>query len=291
MSIPPLTYHAPTDSTPNPFIHPSPHNRKLHDPMRTKIALVGFGEKNGRTAPYNDPEWEIWHFNMGNRIAIAYDDEGRFRADRWFDLHEDHAQDAKDRAWIHSCPVTIYLTTMFTENPHARVFPLQKVERFMRDTFKMAEPYWASSYAYCLAFAMMEDVTDIGLHGIEMDWGRERSHERANLEFMLGLALGSGINIHTQSRTLLRHPARYGFEYDKERDGVIQECGELMRQFLQAKDMKNAFDCIMDARILALVQARQTLLYTIDNCSHLSLAHLREILDAERTTTTTSRVD
>lgn len=247
-----LSYDPETFSSPNPFVDPSPLNGQ---PGRTKVALVGFMEQNERTAPYDDPEWDLWCFNMGNRLGFMHDAQGRFRADRWFDLHEEHAQDAKDLAWIHKCPVPLYLTHAFSDNPMTRTLDL--VDLQMRLSLRagrlMRCDYFASSYAYAMALALADGYTTIGFYGMDLDWGRERIVERGNLEYWMGVAEGLGVTLEIGPQCkLLTHPGLYGIEYDKERDAVLDLCAELLRQLMQSTAMRERLEQNLDVRIQEL---------------------------------------
>lgn len=247
-----LTHDPQTSSAPNPFVNPSPLNGL---PGRMKVALVGFEEQNQHTAPYDDPEWEIWGFNMANRLGFMRDEAGRFRADAWFDLHQLHAQSELDLAWIHKCPVPIYLTEQIGGNPHVRILDLEAIEHgiLSRHGRMIACTYFASSFAYALALAISLGYTTIGLFGVSLDWGRERVVERGNLEYWMGVAEGIGLEVRTDPHSkLLTHPGLYGFHYDRERDGVIRSCAELMRQLAQSPDVAQALDDTLRERLEAL---------------------------------------
>lgn len=233
------------------------HDGKIlqDEPKRKKVALIGFEEANLRSAPYDDAEWEVWGFNMGNRMGIMHDANGCFRADRWFDLHPEAPQSALDMAWINQCPMPLYLPTVFGTNPYATQYPLNDVEDFFKKEYGIG-PYWASSFAYALALAIVEGFTTIGIYGINLNWGRERVVERGNLEFWLGLALGRGIDIKfSPDCRLLTHPARYGIEYYEEKDQVIRDCGELVRQLLSGKEFKAGIDHELQMRHEAIEDA------------------------------------
>lgn len=266
-----MSHHAPTDSTPNPFENPSPLNMAK---TREKVAIVGFVEQNERTAPYDDPEWDIWGFNMANRLGFMHDSQGRFRADRWFDLHEEHAQDAKDMAWINACPVPIYLTHAFGENVWTRKLWLDDVEFMIARRYKRLPviDYFASSFAYATALALAEGYTTIGFFGVSLDWGRERVVERGNLEYWIGFAQGLGIDIvMSPNSKLLKHPGLYGIEYTKEKEGVEQLCAELVRQLLQSSGIKEKLDQSLVGRANALTHIRQECANLVDRLIYQSV--------------------
>lgn len=247
----PLTMHGPTHSSPNPFENPSPLNQSI---IRKKVAICGFEEQNNRTAPYDDPEWDVWGFNMANRLGFMHDGQGRFRADRWFDLHEAHAQSSADMAWINSCPVPLYLPTVFGVNPLARAYPLEWVCQKLK-----GPAYFASSFAYAVALALVEGYSEIGLFGVNLDWGRERVVERGNLEYWMGIAAGMGRTLHlSPGSKLCTHPGLYGLEYAKEKEGVIEICATVIRQLLQDRDAdyQSRFDADVTQRVTELLHLR-----------------------------------
>jgi hypothetical protein len=242
-----MTRHEPTRSEPNPFENPSSLNGQ---PGRMKFAICGFEEQNHRTAPYDDPEWDIAGFNMANRMGFMHDSEGRFRADLWFDLHEAHAQSEPDMAWIHTCPTVLFLPSVFTKNPNAVAYPLAWV---MKKIGGDARPYFASSFAYAFALALAQGYTTIGLFGVNLNWGRERIVERGNLEYWIGIAQGAGVEVvFSPDSKLLTHPALYGLEYTKEKEGVEQICVDTIRQLFQTPEMKHLFEKDLDDRIRVL---------------------------------------
>jgi hypothetical protein len=122
-------------------------------------------------------------------------------------------------AWIHCCPVPLYLTEPYPINPRARVYPLLDVRTHYLEYCEL--PYFASSFAYMLALAMHEGYHTIGLFGCDLDWGRERMVEHGNLAFWVGLARGLGHTVYIPpgSRFLV-HPALYGFDYWKEKTAI-----------------------------------------------------------------------
>lgn len=255
----------PTNSSPD-YRNPSPLNARPGSIPRKKIAIMGFEEANKQTGPWNDPEWDVFGFNMANRMGFHHDDQGRFRADVWFDLHEEKAQSELDMAWIDQCPCPIILPTVFGTNPNAQAYPLTHIEAWLLREFGIVQPYWASSFAYAFALAMYDGATTIGLFGVNLDWGRERIVERGNLEFYIGLAMGRGIEvIRSPNSKLLTHPARYGIEYDAERNQVIEDCGAVVRQLGQTKEFKDSIHTEFLERITALEHIRDEMVAALHN--------------------------
>ena len=205
--------------------NPSPLNglagrAKLGLPPATKVAIVGFTDKVQRQAPYDDPTWEIWGFNMANRMDFMTDAEGRFRADRWFDLHPMSVQSPEDLAWIACCPVPLYLTEPYPANHMARVYPYDDIHTDFLLRYGL-HPIFSSSFAYAVALALHEGYTTIGLYGCDLDWGRERVVEHGNLAFWAGLALGLGCDVRIPlTSAFLRPQPQYGFDYHQEKLAV-----------------------------------------------------------------------
>lgn len=188
---------------------------ELAMPIRKKVSIVGFEQAYTPTAPMDDPAYEIWGLNHANRLGFMVDSQGRFRADRWFDLHQRHAQSEADLAWIDTCRLPIYLTDKFTENSYAVVYPVDVMSRH----YKL--DYFCSSFAYMLVLACWIGFSEIRLDGINLSYGRERLVERGNLEYWIGRLQGEGYNIVIpESSTLLTHPYRYGFDYTEEKEAV-----------------------------------------------------------------------
>lgn len=210
-------------------------------PGRKKVSIVGFEQAYTPTAPMDDPKYEIWGLNHANRLGFMVDSLGRFRADRWFDLHQEHAQSKEDLDWIHTCPIPIYLTDKFTDNQNAIAYPIEKI------VASWGYDYFCSSFAYMLALAAYEGFHEIRLDGINLGYGRERLVERGNLEFWIGILRGRR-NVITipDSSELLTHPYRYGFDYTEEKEAVEQMMAV------------SVIECKRDAAVLSLLEQHET---------------------------------
>ena len=243
---------------PNPRFNLS--ERKIFGNVRKKVCIVGFEEAVNPQAPMNDPEWEIWGLNHANRLGFMKDDEGKLRVDRWFDLHEEHAQSPEDLEWTHTCPVPIYLTSLYTENPMALVYPLEEVMcKFSRPAETGHQPdYWCSSFAYMLALAAYEGFKEIRISGVNLNFGRELPIERGNLEYWMGYLRGLGYCITTPSDSkLCRHPYRYGFQYIEEKEWVEQRMANLIFELLGYPEIADLFQKGMKERHEAMKASGQ----------------------------------
>jgi hypothetical protein len=213
-----MTHLADLDLPPSPLnmryavTRPQAGELFLDGPRRRWVAIVGAGY--GREyAPLMDPRWEVWALN----VIPPIDAEGRLRADRWFELHQRHAQSADDMRWIAKCPVPIYVPDdLMDASPNAVAYPLAQIEeRFCK--------YWACTFAYQIALAIEDGFERIGLFGVDLSRGtaRERTVEWACVSFWVGVAGASGVQISTPPGSRLgKHQHRYGLEYDAEKSEV-----------------------------------------------------------------------
>lgn len=229
-------------------------------PTRKKIAIVGFGDCDPREAPYDDPTWEVWGLNHAYRVGtmtVRYpggrsevhpgfmrDRFGDFRPDRWFELHQAHAQPPEDLVWIRTCPVPIYVVDTYPKSPTAVPYPLDAV---LARWAPFGGDYFASSFAYMFALALTWDVKTIGLFGCDLDWGRERAVEHGNLAYWIGLARGLGVTVEIpKDSRLCRHYARYGIEYDQEKGAVEDRMARLILELLQDGIIRTKWSQLID---------------------------------------------
>lgn len=210
---------------------------------RRKVAICGAGGQ--RQMPWDDPTYECWSIN--NFYNSSRDSSGRYAASRHWEQHQvfpdragRHAgqviQDANDIAWLRECPVPIYTTEPFPENPRAVVYPLQAyVDRGYRD-------YFCCTFAYQILQAHVEGFEELLVCGLELLLGtkREATFEAACVAYWLGFVEGRGMRVtlapaarewatfgpghpscKVESRQLLLyHPYRYGHQYWDEADFV-----------------------------------------------------------------------
>ena len=255
----------------------SRHNWRPGQPRRTKVAIVGFEEQLLRTAPLNDPSYEVWAFNHANRVGFMRDEHGDLRADCWFDLHEQHAQSREDLEWIHTCPVPIYLTSLYTDNPNARAYPIEAI----MDRYESR--YFCSSFAYALVLAHYMGYEEIALHGCNLAWGRERAVERGNLEYWIGRLHGDRCHIDTSgSPELCAHPHRYGFDYTEEKEWTERRMASLALELLADERIRahtyNHLSVHLD-RIIALNQLAAHVERAV-KVSDAALAEISELAEA-----------
>ncbi len=178
--------------------------------MGLKVAIVGMSpDRNG--IPWADPEWEKW--------GMPWDGEWA-RFDRAFELHDPssfgddcYPKGYKER--LFNIP-KLYLQRKQDEFPNSLTYPLGEVIE------SVGMDYFQSSAAYMIALAAHEGASDIAIYGLSMGDDTPYGYQRANAEYLIGIASGSGITVHIQKPTSLcqyqpeqdfvdEYPLRYGW--------------------------------------------------------------------------------
>ena len=176
-------------------------------PRRVLIYAAGYGRHE---APLDEPGWVVWALNL----IPPLDSHGRVRADAWWDIHQRVAQTKNDLRWLQQCPLPIYTTRdLLDVSPLAVRYPHQRVEK------AFGGPYFACTFAYQIALALLEGFEEIGLYGVDLCHGttRERTVEWANTSWWMGYAEAKGVVFHLPTLSRMgRHRYRYGLEYDAE---------------------------------------------------------------------------
>lgn len=169
-----------------------------------KVAIIGMSPSTHDDAPWDDPEWEIW--------GLPWDEGYWHRMDRCFEMH--------DISLVRKRPTEDYLYRLqslpccYMQEPHwpnITQYPLESVIQTIR------LDYFNSSIAYMIALAIHEGFERMGLWGIELrGLQSEYTYQRPNAEWLLGIAMGRGMDVEVaKPTTLLR------FEPD------IEFCGEV----------------------------------------------------------------
>ena len=160
-----------------------------------KIAMVGTAS-SGSGAPYKDESWEIW----GVSCRAAY----VTRATRWFELHrlfgepEEWTESWRESIKVFSDDVDLYMLYPEPElGPNVVQYPYERiVDRF--GTYFMTSTF---SWMMALAIDEMAPVgeiakdCEIGIWGVEMEYGTEYRQQRAGLRHFIDLATGLGIHV------------------------------------------------------------------------------------------------
>ena len=218
---------------------------------RPGVVIMGGGRSSRRFALLEDTDYEVWGLNGKNFLCM--DSQGKWRADRWFELHPVEVQTEDEMEWIRDCRLPFYMfaprvgrdsgppwkdenrsapcVDPFTcgLTPTLVRYPLEEAARVGANR----PPYFTCTFAYQIALAIALGFERIFLAGIDLAAGtqRERSVERACTEWWAAYAMGRGIEVETpRSLLLMQHPFLYGAEYWAEADFTIDYCAQTRQQ-------------------------------------------------------------
>jgi hypothetical protein len=157
-----------------------------------KVAIVGLSLSHD-LAPWDDPSWEKW--------GLAWDADWP-RLDRVFEMHSDYSQDPGYLERLSFCE-RLYMQEKYL--PNATAYPIE-------DVAKTCGAYWESSIAYLMALAVHEGAEEIGLWGVDMKGDGEYGYQKPNMEYLIGLARGKGIEVRIhESSSLLKPSGEFGY--------------------------------------------------------------------------------
>lgn len=160
-----------------------------------KVAIVGLSPSTRHLIP----DWEIW--------ALPWDREYAPRASRLFEMHPRSLLEKPEslRApdyfkTLAEFPQPIYTQEHWDDVPASIAFPLDDVRQtvfkgFPRARWSTQVDWYNSSPAYMLALAIHEGAETIGLFGIDVRDDSEFAYESPCLEYLIGLAVGKGIEV------------------------------------------------------------------------------------------------
>ena len=148
--------------------------------------------------------------------------------------------------------------------PNAKPFPFKAIE-------SQFGQYWGSTPAWMLAWMLVEGYQQVHIYGIHLATEWEYIHQRPNLEFLIGMALGRGVQFVIPDRaSILKGKHKYaveskpnlGMERAERLMAIAKQEGLRLRQRLAALkwyDRAEAADIRARLRVLELelLDARQ----------------------------------
>lgn len=164
-------------------------------------------------APYADPDVEIW--GIGNGYLHLQ------RADKYFELHrpaEVLGTIPVAEWWPAPAKLGAKVVITHPEIPDKftrRADGTPTVEHFPFADVLAAFPrrYFTSTFAWLIAYAMLQEPEEIGIWGADMSNSEEWGTQKACVEHMLGIAEGRGIRVVIPSASLLlRSPFLYALD-------------------------------------------------------------------------------
>lgn len=182
--------------------------------MGLKVAIVGLSPTTHDLAPWGNHEWEKW--------GLPWDGYWS-RYDRLFEMH--------DVRWLRTKPIDyldrlndcgrLYMDASYPDFPDAIAYPFDVVKKCI------GPAYFNSSVAYMLALAITYEAEEISLFGVDMGDDSEYAYQRANCEYLIGMARGKGIKVTVPESSPVCKFTPTAFEmhgktiYDKHRYGWI----------------------------------------------------------------------
>ena len=157
-----------------------------------KVAIIGLADSTHNDAPWDDPEWEKW--------GLPWDAGYWARCDRLFEMHDLRLLEGADCRrdgyldLLQQVDVPLYMQSRYFDN--VTQYPFDEVAETTGN-------YFNSSIGYMLALAIHERAEQIGVWGVDMNVDDEYFYQRPNCEYLLGLALGMGIDITLPEETPL----------------------------------------------------------------------------------------
>ncbi|MBK7281394.1 hypothetical protein [Candidatus Aalborgicola defluviihabitans] len=151
-----------------------------------KVAIVGLASSTHSDAPWFDDTWEKW--------GLPWDDKGWPFMARHFEMHDqrlldsEHSKRGPDYAErLKDCE------KLYTQEN----YPFEAVAK------TIGQAYWNSSISYAMALAIHEGAREIAIYGVDMDGTDEYAYQKANMEYLIGLARGQGIDVHIPKQSAL----------------------------------------------------------------------------------------
>lgn len=147
------------------------------------LAIIGLADNSRNEIPWNSTV-EKW--------GLPWDGEWSL-LDRHFEMHDlrllesEHSKRPKDYIEkLQSLP-DLYMQEEYFSN--AKRYPFEAVS-------KVTGYYFNSSISYMLALGIYEKYNRISIYGVDMKAEEEYFWQRPNLEYLIGIAKGKGIDIY-----------------------------------------------------------------------------------------------
>lgn len=190
----------------------------LSDPplAAKKVAIVGFAESSRYEAPWHDPEFEIWGLNMAHAWMPTWHRLFEMHDRATLELETEECKRETDHLGVltHETTRVIYMLEPQADIPRSVRYPIEDVVEFFgkRCPKLAAEPYFTSTPGYMLALAIVKGAEEIHCYGIDLLHDEEYAYQRANFEFLCGVAIGCGITLHVPlNSAALASDGLYGY--------------------------------------------------------------------------------
>lgn len=174
--------------------------------MKKRICIVGSAPSSRDLVPYDDKGIEIWTLMQRKEK----------RSDLVFEIH------CKEQLTNDRLKNNIECYNYYKNNPpvisieknlpikNKQQYPLKEAQEFVKK-HKGSKDYIMSSIGYMIIYAILQNVDEISIYGVDMKGSDEYAYQRSNCEWLLGIASGMGIKIYIPEKSaLLKSAWRYG---------------------------------------------------------------------------------
>jgi len=200
------------------------------------VSLVGFAATSRHLAPFDSRTSEIWSCNESYNANFMKNSKGEFRADRWFQMHQQedwsrsgNPNDSRHAEWLalkHNFPI-VAQEKWGDVMPNAEAFPLDEIDELIFSNvtvidgdgkkFKWLDRYkhgyYTSSFAWMISYAIWQDKWDaLDIYGFNMGTQSEYMYQKPGGEFWVGQAMAKGINVGIAENSPILRGAMYGYE-------------------------------------------------------------------------------
>ena len=172
------------------------------------VTIVGYETMSRDGADLKGVHGEVWGLNKLYRIVSA-------RWTRWFEIHAGDYLRRDGTHWgsLSQMGIPIYMQREHEDIPTSKTFPRERLNAYLKRRFRTEPDYFTSSFSYMFGLAMLEGFTEIHLYGVTMTDEYETYFERAGLEYLIGLARGSGVRVNVSPKSPLLHIGYvYGYQ-------------------------------------------------------------------------------
>lgn len=243
--------------------------------QKAKLALVGFAPSTRGLTPWDDDSYDIMSLNEGYNFKWMKRGNLWLQIHPHWDFEKGNNQnDPNHYLWMQNksgpcvkCEGRGYLVKgeeqakcdangcdkgtyhppaerktlpVFTQEYYPDVYncvkyPLDEIhDKFFRK-YLGDKKYFTSSAAYMLGLGMLYGYEQIDLYGFEMGTSSEYHYQRANFEYMVGVAHGLGFDVRIPSKSPILKGQLYGIENMQQ--GYRQNV-EMREVFLKGKEEK-----------------------------------------------------
>lgn len=178
--------------------------------MTKTVAIYGFSPRT-RHHIHDSEAPEVWTLN--NAYKPEYE-APLDRITRWYELHSDwqifsDRVDDKHFEWLSKeHPFPIFMQEKRSEFPKSVKFPLDEIIQNVDG----GRRYLTNSIALMVAHAIYEQVDRIELYGIDLEYGTEYAYQKAGTEYVIGVAIGRGIDIYFPNGCALLNAPIYAYD-------------------------------------------------------------------------------